>query len=105
MLSFGYGQTDPTANVLGVLVAANQDGSTLGTGTVDEIAWTAIDLSSYIVFADGASFATANVDIVNQTSSGFTYATGTETAAGATPDAWTNGATTPTIQVESGGIV
>jgi|TARA_R110001606_G_scaffold3248_2_gene14121 hypothetical protein len=103
VLSFGYGQTDPTANVLGVLVAANQDGSSLGTASVDSIAWSAIDLSPYIVFADGASGGTTNVNIFNETGVTFTYATGTETTAGATPT-WTNGTVTPTILVESGGI-
>lgn len=103
VVSFGYGQSDPTANVLGVLVAANQDGSSLGSGTVDGIAWTATDISSYIVFADGASGGTANVNITNETGSGFTYTTGTETTTGSTPT-WVNGATSPTIQVESGGI-
>jgi len=103
VVSFGYGQSDPTANVLGVLVAANQDGSTLGSGTVDGIAWTAIDLSPYIVFADGASGGTANVVIQEETSTGFTWVSGTETTTGSTPT-WINGATSPTIQVESGGI-
>jgi len=103
VVSFGYGQTDPTANVVGVLVAANQDGSSLGSGTVDDVAWTATDISSYIVFADGASGGTANVNITNETGSGFTYTIGTETTTGSTPT-WINGATSPTIQVESGAI-
>ena len=103
VLSFGYGQTDPTANVLGVLVAANQDGTTLGSGVVDGIAWTATDISGYIVFANGASGGTANVAIQEETSTGFTWGAGNETTTGSTPT-WINGATSPTIQVESGGI-
>ena len=67
------------------------------------VAWSAIDLSPYIVFADGASGGTTNVNIFNETGVTFTYATGTETTAGATPT-WTNGTVTPTILVESGGI-
>ena len=103
VVSFGYGQTDPSSNVVGVLISANQDGSTTGSGTVDGIAWTAIDLSPYIVFADGASGGTANVNITHETSTTFTYGTGTETTTASTPT-WTNGAPSPTLQVESGPI-
>jgi hypothetical protein len=108
VITLGYGQTDdPTGNaVVGVMVSLNQDGSTLGTADVDDITWTIIDLSSYIVFASGTAGGTANVSLTNVTGSAATWDVTSTTSTG-TVNAWIHDipadASGPVI-VESGGV-
>lgn len=109
VVSLGYGQTnDPTGNaVVGVIPSLNIDGSTLGTGDVDDATWSAIDLSSYIVFATAAAGGTTNVEVKQGPNTDGAWNTNDSVGAG-TVNTWLHG--TPaaaglgTILVESGGI-
>jgi len=103
VVSWGYGQTDP-GSVVGVMASMNIDGSTTGSGTVDGVAWTSIDLSPYIVFADAnTSGTTANVWVVNNGSVSITEGAINNTIGGYYNTKVT-GAPSPTNTVESGGI-
>ena len=110
VVSLGYGQTaDPTGNaVLGIMPSLNIDGTTLGTADVDDATWSAIDLSSYIVFATGASGGTANVEVRQGSNTDGAWNTTDSTQAG-TVNTWLHG--TPAaaglgpILAESGDVV
>jgi len=102
VVSWGYGQTDP-GSAVGVMASMNIDGSTTGSGTVDGVAWTSIDLSPYIVFADAASGGTANVSLINNGSVSITEGAINNTQGGYYNTKVT-GAPSPTNTVESGGI-
>ena len=108
VVSLGYGQTDPTGNVVGVMPVMNTDGTTLGTGVVDSIGWTVSDLSSVsgFVFSNAASGNTANVDIIATTANS-QYDNGDDTVGG-TVSAWfhdtPSAAGLGTMLVESGTI-
>jgi len=109
VISLGYGQTsDPTGNaVVGVIPSLNIDGTTLGTGDVDDITWSAIDLSSYIVFATAAAGGTTNVEVKQGPNTDGNWSTTDSTGAG-TVSTWIHdtpsAAGLGTILAESGGI-
>ena len=109
VISLGYGQTsDPTGNaVVGVIPSLNIDGTTLGTGDVDDATWSAIDLSPYIVFATAAAGGTANVEVKQGSNTDQTWNTTNDTVSG-TVSTWIHDtpatAGSGTILVESGGI-
>ena len=107
VVSFGYGQTDPSSNVVGVMCSMNIDGTTIGTGDVDGISWEIHDISSYIIFQD-ATAGTENVLFSN-----FNSAAGNVLTASSSPMEASNtgtisnfatGAPSVTLAVESGGI-
>ncbi len=107
VVSFGYGQTDPSSNVVGVMCSMNIDGTTSGTGDVDGISWEIHDVSSYMIFQD-ATAGTENVLFTN-----FNSASGNVLTASGSPMEASNtgtisnfvtGAPSVTLAVESGGI-
>ena len=108
VVSLGYGQTDPTGNVIGVMPVMNTDGTTLGTGVVDGIGWTVSDLSSVsgFIFSNAQSGNTANVDL-SADSSQSQWDNGDNTNTG-TVNAWIHdtpsAAGLGTMLVESGTI-
>ena len=89
------------------LPSLNIDGTTLGTGSVDDATWSAIDLSSYIVFATAASGGTTNVEVKQGSNTDGAWNTNDSVGAG-TVNTWIHdtpsAAGLGTIRVESGGI-
>jgi len=109
IISSGYGQTSgPSPGsgtpVVGFMASLNKDGSSLGTATVDGETVTAIDLSSYIVFADAnTSGTTANVWVINNGSVSITQGAINNTTGGYY-NTKVSGAPSTTNTVEGGGI-
>ena len=90
-----------------MIPSLNNDGTTLGTGDVDDATWSAIDLSPYIVFATAAAGGTANVEVKQGSNTDQTWNTTNDTVSG-TVSTWIHDtpatAGSGTILVESGGI-
>ena len=104
VVAFGYGQTDPSSNVVGVMPSMNIDGSTVGTADVDGITWNVLDLSSKIIFQD-ATTSTENVNFTNWTGGVLVSSSSTEASdSQGTISAFTSGAPSVTLTVESGDV-
>ena len=108
IISSGYGQTSGSGPgygtpVVGFMASLNKDGSSLGTATVDGETINAIDLSSYIVFADATSGGTTNVSLINNGSVSITQST-ISNSTGGYWNTKVSGAPATTNTVEGGGI-
>jgi hypothetical protein len=110
VVSTGYGQTTGTGGsgtpVVGMGVSLNKDGTSLGTADVDDITYTARDISSYTVFANAADPSnpdgTANVEI--GATAGYTQQTATDNTTSGYFNTKLTEAPGTTNTVEGGGI-